>query len=74
MHACIGQDLAAGLDPTGGPVDEDHLHGLVPFAVRAVLDAGGRPDPADPPTLDPDSSRGYWGSYPVVFPRAAFPT
>lgn len=74
MHACIGQDLAAGLDPNGGPVDDEHLHGLVPFAVRAVLDAGGRPDPADPATLDPDSSRGYWGSYPVVFPRAAFPT
>jgi cytochrome P450 len=71
MHACIGQDLAAGLDPTGGAVDDDHLHGLVPFAVRAVLDAGGRPDPADPPMLDPDSSRGYWGSYPVVFPRPA---
>lgn len=75
MHACIGQDLAAGLDPSGQPTDDDHLYGLVPFAIRALLDAGGRPDPADPPTMDPDSSRGYWGSYPVVFPsHAAFPT
>ncbi len=68
MHACIGQDLAAGLDPMGHPIGDDHLYGLVPVALRALLDAGGRPDPADPPTLDPESSRGYWGRYPVVFP------
>lgn len=68
MHACIGQDLAAGLDPTGRPIDDDHLYGLDPVAIAALLDAGGRPDPSDPPTMDPDSSRGYWGRYPVVFP------
>lgn len=68
MHACIGQDLAAGLDPRARPADVDALHGLVPVAVRAVLDAGGRPDPADPPVVDPESSRGYWGRYPVTFP------
>jgi cytochrome P450 len=68
MHACIGQDLAAGIDPLGRAVDDDHLYGLVPVAARAVLDAGGRPDPADPPVIDPQSARGYWGRYPVVFP------
>ena len=68
MHACIGQDLAAGLDPMGSAVDDEHLYGLVPVAVRALLDAGGCPDPANPPTMDPGSSRGYWGRYPVVFP------
>jgi cytochrome P450 len=68
MHACIGQDLAAGIDPLGREVDDEHLYGLVPVAVRAVLDAGGRPDPADPPAIDPQSARGYWGRYPVVFP------
>ena len=68
MHACIGQDLAAGIDPMGRELDADHLYGLVPAAVRAVLDAGARRDPADPPTVDPESARGYWGRYPVVFP------
>jgi len=68
MHACIGQDLAAGLDPMGGAVDDDHLYGLVPVAIRSLLDAGGCPDPSDRPTLDPESARGYWGRYPVVFP------
>lgn len=69
MHACIGQDLAAGVDPLGRPIDDDHLYGLVPVAIRALLDAGGAPDPEDPPTMDPDSTRGYWGRYPVVFAR-----
>jgi len=67
MHACIGQDLAAGIDPLGTTPDDDHLYGLVPAAVGAVLAAGGRPDPDEPPRLDPTSARGYWGSYPVRF-------
>lgn len=68
MHACIGQDLAAGLDPMGREIDDEHLYGLVPVAIRALLDAGGHPDPGDPPVLDPASTRGYWGRYPVAFP------
>jgi cytochrome P450 len=66
MHACIGQELAAGLDPAVTGAGEDHLHGLVPVAVRAVLAAGARPDPDDPARLDPESARGYWASYPVL--------
>ncbi len=68
MHACIGQDLAAGIDAMGDEPGPDHLFGLVPVAVRSVLDAGGRPDPDDPPVIDPDNTRGYWGRYPVAFP------
>jgi len=68
MHACIGQDLAAGIDPMGRGLDADHLYGLVPTAVRAVLDAGARRIADDPPTVDPESTRGYWGRYPVAFP------
>lgn len=68
MHACIGQDLAAGVDPMGAGVSDDHLYGLVPVAVRAALDRGVRPDPGDPPFVDPENTRGYWGRYPVVFP------
>ncbi|MCU0310311.1 MAG: cytochrome P450 [Acidimicrobiales bacterium] len=67
MHACIGQELAAGTDSLGAPPGEDHLYGLVPVAVRAVLAAGGRPDPDAPAELDPESARGYWRRYPVVF-------
>ncbi|MEZ5239950.1 MAG: cytochrome P450 [Microthrixaceae bacterium] len=66
MHACIGQHIAAGSEPTGEP-GPDHLYGLVALAVDAVLRAGARRDPDYPPRLDPDSARGYWSSYPVVF-------
>ena len=70
MHACIGQELAAGGDPAAEAAlgaGADRLHGLVPVAVRAVLEAGVRPDPDDPPRLDPTSARGYWSRYPVRF-------
>lgn len=66
MHACIGQDLAAGTlhthDDTG-----PELHGLVAVAVATVLRAGVAPDPDAPAQLDPSSERGYWSSYPVRF-------
>ena len=64
MHACIGQELAAGRDLPGGEVEP--LFGLVPVAVQALLQAGGRPDPDHPAELDPSSARGYWARYPVL--------
>lgn len=67
MHACIGQDLAAGLDPARSAPGEERLYGLVPVALAATLDAGARPDASDPPRIDPLSARNYWASYPVVF-------
>ena len=69
MHACIGQDLAAGMDSLDGAKSDDHLYGLVPVAVRAVLAAQGRPDPNNPAQIDPKNTRNYWGTYPVVFQR-----
>ncbi len=69
MHACIGQDLAAGMDALGGVDDADHLYGLVPVAVHAVLRADGRPDPTNPAQLDANNTRNYWGIYPVGFGR-----
>ncbi|MCC5951331.1 MAG: cytochrome P450 [Acidimicrobiia bacterium] len=67
MHACIGQELAAGMAVGDEPPGDEHLYGLVAVAVRAVLDAGARPDPDDPARLDPASERGYWATYPVRF-------
>jgi len=67
MHACIGQDLAAGIDPMGETPGPEHLYGLVPVAVQAVLRAGAHPAPDDPPELDPTNDRGYWARYPVRF-------
>lgn len=76
VHACLGQELAGGLEcPFGSDgaalVDPDqHLYGSITVMARAILAAGAKRDPSDPPQLDPTTSRRVWGSYPVVFPRA----
>ncbi len=67
MHACIGQDLAAGLVFDGDSAMEDHIFGLVPEAVQVLFDHGARPDPDEPPEMDDSTTRPYFGRYPVVF-------
>jgi cytochrome P450 len=69
MHACIGQDLAAGLLFRDDSVMDEHLFGLVPEAVQALFDAGARPDPDDPPEMDESTTRPYFGRYPVLLGR-----
>lgn len=67
MHVCIGQDLAAGVLRGDGDDPDEHLFGLVPVAVQALVDRGAAPDPADPPAMDSTTRRPYWGRYPVLF-------
>ncbi len=69
MHACIGQDLAAGLRWLEGDNHDTHLFGLVPVAVQTMFDHGCRPDPTDPPEMDASTTRPYFGRYPVIFVR-----
>lgn len=66
MHACIGQDLAAGLLVHPDTSEADHLYGLVPEAVQALFDAGARPDPHDAPEMDESTTRPYFARYPVL--------
>ncbi|HTH05052.1 MAG TPA: cytochrome P450 [Ilumatobacteraceae bacterium] len=66
MHACIGENLAAGLIYDGSQSVDEHLFGLVPMAVQAMFDHGVRPDPDDPPEMDTTTSRPYFGRYPVL--------
>jgi cytochrome P450 len=66
MHACIGADLAGGLPFPDGENPDDHLYGLVPEALMAMMRAGARPDPTDAPEMDTTTARPYWGRYPVL--------
>jgi cytochrome P450 len=66
MHACIGQDLAAGLIFDADSTIDDHLFGLVPEAVQIMFDHDVRPDPDDPPEMDASTTRPYFGRYPVL--------
>ncbi|OLF14681.1 hypothetical protein BU204_25660 [Actinophytocola xanthii] len=68
-HACIGRTLAVGL-PVPAPEErpDDHLHGVVPLMVQALLRRGVRRDPAATPVPDRFSTRETrWSRYPVVF-------
>ena len=67
MHACIGQDLAAGLVFDANSTEEDHLFGLVPVAVQTLFLNGCSPDPNNPPEMDDSTTRPYFGRYPVIF-------
>jgi cytochrome P450 len=64
-HACLGQELAAGLEPGDGV--EHHLLGAVVLLAGSMLRAGARPDPEHAAVLDPRTTRQMWGSYPVLF-------
>jgi cytochrome P450 len=65
MHACIGQELAAGLLEHSEET-RDYEFGLVTVAVQAMLDRRARRDPARPPRMDTTTKRPYWGEYRVL--------
>ena len=65
MHACIGQELAAGLAERSDETAE-YEYGLATVAVQAMFDRKVRPDPDAPPQVDTTTKRPYWGSYPVL--------
>jgi cytochrome P450 len=70
MHQCIGRTLAVGLPVRGDQAapGADHLYGLVPLAVQALVRRGLRPDPERKPVPDTKTRRyTRWASYPVRF-------
>lgn len=64
-HACLGQELAAGLEPDD-ELDR-HLLGAVVLLAGSMLQAGTRPDPDHGAVLDTRTTRQMWGDYPVLF-------
>lgn len=69
VHTCLGRDLDGGVVPRGAVDPATHPYGIVTLLVRALLDAGARPDPDDPPELATYTARPNWGRYPVLFIR-----
>ena len=65
MHACIGQELAAGLTEHSDET-RDYEFGLVTVAVQALLDRGARRDPSRVARMDTTTKRPYWGEYHVL--------
>ena len=67
-HACIGAVLDGGMPWIDGVSQRaTHLYGMIALVVHAVLQARGRPDPDEPPTLDPSTARVNYARLPLVF-------
>ena len=66
MHACIGQELAAGLSERCEETSEFE-YGLATVAVKAMFDRNVVPNPELPAKMDTTTKRPYWGSYHVIF-------
>jgi cytochrome P450 len=62
-HACLGQELAAGLEPHSA---DEHLFGAITVMSGVMLAAGAHPDTDDPATLDTSTTRHVWARYPVL--------
>lgn len=67
MHACLGRNLAIGVEPRPGSDPATHQFGVVPLIVAALLRAGLRPDPQHPPERDARVTRVTFTRYPVLF-------
>ncbi len=66
LHACLGQELAGGVEPAMDAL-EHHLLGSVAVMAGIALAAGARRDPDDPPARDTGTTRVVFGRYPVRF-------
>ena len=71
-HACLGQELASGLEPD--PSLDHHLLGSVALMAGVMLRAGARPDPDEAAALDTNTTRTVWARYPVRFDAGTIPT
>ncbi len=67
MHACVGAELDGGLEIDPDRPESEALFGTVAIMAHALLSAGGRRDPNNPPQLDPNSERKHFSAYPVIF-------
>jgi cytochrome P450 len=67
IHACLGRDLDGGVIAREGVDPTTHQYGLVTLLISALIRAGARLIPDDPPTADPNTVRQNWGRYPVEF-------
>ena len=72
VHACLGQELAGGLEPAPDPDPasahlSNHLLGSITVMAGTLLAEGARPDPDRPPERDPATTRDVFATYPVVF-------
>ncbi len=65
-HACIGLNMAVGVQPRADTDPDKHQYGTVPLIIHALLQAKARRDPNDPGVVDTSTIRNNWLRYPVL--------
>lgn len=66
IHACLGQELAAGVPQHQLGGLEHHLLGAVVVMSGVLLADGAQPDPADAAVIDTSTTRTVFSRYPVL--------
>jgi len=69
-HACIGLNMAVGVQPRADTDPDKHQYGTVPLIIHALLQANARRDPHDPGVVDTSTIRNNWLRYPVLLAEA----
>jgi len=64
-HACIGLNMAVGVQPKADTDPDKHQYGTVTLIIHALLQANARRDPDDPGVVDTSTIRNNWLRYPV---------
>jgi cytochrome P450 len=67
MHACLGRNLAIGVEPRANSDPQTHQYGTVPLIVEALLKCGIQADPGKAAQKDEGISRISFAYYPIVF-------
>lgn len=67
MHACLGRNLAIGVEPKENSTAEGHQYGTLPLIVEALLKCGIQQDPDGLAKKDETVTRITWAHYPVLF-------
>ncbi|MEH6611105.1 MAG: cytochrome P450 [Halioglobus sp.] len=66
LHTCFGRDLAGGAVPKANTDPDEHHYGIVTSLVQRLFDVGAQPDLTKPPSMDSNTERKNWASYPVL--------
>ncbi len=70
VHMCTGRDLDGGVASRPGTDKNTHQYGIVCMLIKTLLEHKMIPHKSRKPTLDLNTLRNSWGTYPVQFEQA----
>ena len=67
VHMCTGKDLDGGVANHLNTDETKHQYGIVCSLVRTLLERNVTPHISNPPTIDLNTSRNTWATFPIQF-------